>query len=83
MNKFPSMEILFPKKLADCKKKADTLRELCIRQGYVPNECTLAGVFIYAFVAGSEDPCAGCQENRRVCGGRTTDPDYLDNGGAE
>lgn len=53
-------------------------KDMCIRQGYVPAECTLAGVIIWGLVKRSEDPCAGCNENRKICGGRPADPDYLE-----
>ena len=55
----------------------DTLREMMIRQGYVPAGCGLNGSIIWGLMNRSEDPCAGCNELRAKCGGRPADKDYM------
>lgn len=83
MPKYPSIEPLFPKAREEMQKAAikpdsqDILKRMMVKQGYVPETCTMAGVFIWAFVNGSEDPCADCTENRSICKGRPADPDYM------
>ncbi|APH21072.1 TPA: hypothetical protein ACXDAY_002224 [Clostridium botulinum] len=47
----------------------DTLRELCIKQGYVPSKCKLTGVLIMGLIQRGENPCWGCNHNRNECGG--------------
>lgn len=47
-----------------------TMRNLCIKQGYVPEGCKLDGFHILALVKNKFDPCVGCNEDRPVCGGR-------------
>lgn len=42
----------------------------CVRQGWVPENCSLDGELVFALKMSGEDPCAGCNENRRVCKGR-------------
>ena len=39
---------------------SDVMRDLCIKQGYVPKDCTLIGLIILTLVNGGKDPCAGC-----------------------
>lgn len=53
-------------------------KRMMIEQGYVPEKCTLPGVIIWGLINRSEDPCAGCNANRTVCGGRPADPDYME-----
>lgn len=48
----------------------DIMRQMCIDQGYVPAKCQLPGMLILALVNKQEDPCAGCNHDRGVCGGR-------------
>lgn len=55
----------------------DFVREMCIRQGYVPKGCTLNGHLVWGLINRSEDPCDGCNEDRSLCGGRRADPDYM------
>jgi hypothetical protein len=49
--------------------KKDTMRELCINQGYVPSDCKMPGEMIFALMH-KEDPCNGCNEDRNICNGR-------------
>lgn len=42
-------------------------------QGYVPEGCLLGGRPVMALVRAGEDPCAGCNGPREVCGGRQKD----------
>lgn len=48
----------------------DLMREMCVAQGYVPAKCQLPGMIALALVNKGEDPCAGCNLDRGVCGGR-------------
>jgi len=48
----------------------DTLREMCIQQGYVPPKCALPGPMVWGLMQKGEDPCAGCNVPRSECGGR-------------
>lgn len=48
----------------------DSLLLLCIRQGYVPKTCLLAGAIVLAETQAGRDPCAGCAGPRSICGGR-------------
>lgn len=50
--------------------REDILKEMCIKQGYVPSKCTLSGELIFKIVSFQKDPCMGCNGNRIVCGGR-------------
>lgn len=59
-------------------ESVDHMKQMCIKQGYVPEKCTLAGVIVWGLINRPEDPCAGCNENRNVCGGRSADPDYME-----
>lgn len=52
------------------KEDTDLLRKMCVRQGYVPPKCTLPGPIAFGLVQRGEDPCAGCTEDRAICGGR-------------
>ncbi|KKL05280.1 hypothetical protein LCGC14_2607630 [marine sediment metagenome] len=55
------------------KEKADPMDiqlKMCIRQGYVPATCLLAGAVVYSEVVRGNDPCAGCQCDRKKCEGR-------------
>ena len=51
-------------------KQKDSLLQLCIAQGYVPKDCYLPGVIAFVLVNKGEDPCRGCNLERKVCGGR-------------
>lgn len=51
----------------------DTMRQLCIQQGYVPVNCKLPGKMIYLLVQEQGDPCHGCEIDRTECGGRPED----------
>jgi hypothetical protein len=48
-------------------------KEMMIKQGYVPQTCTLpdifAGPLIYSEVRQGRSPCDGCNEDRSVCKG--------------
>ena len=50
--------------------KDGKMRKFWIRQGDVPENCTMDGFQIMAFVNGGNDPCNGCNEDRRKCSGR-------------
>ena len=50
--------------------KEDPLLQLAISRGYVPPKCNLAGGLIMALMNSGEDPCAGCNADRKKCGGR-------------
>ena len=52
------------------ENERDIMRELCIKQGYVPSTCKLPGQLVFALVNEQGDPCNGCNENRAVCKGR-------------
>jgi len=53
---------------------ADDCKQMCVAQGYVPAACTLDGVVALAEVSNARDPCAGCNKDRAVCGGRPYKP---------
>lgn len=48
----------------------DYMRELCIKQGYVPTTCALDGMLILGLVNKGENPCDGCNANRNICKGK-------------
>lgn len=48
----------------------DPIRDLAIKQGYVPEKCDLNGTIVMLLVNEGTDPCAGCNVERSVCGGR-------------
>jgi hypothetical protein len=50
-------------------EEKDSMRELCIQQGYVPQKCKLPGMLVYGLINKGENPCNGCNENREKCGG--------------
>lgn len=52
------------------KDTKDTMRDLCIQQGYVPQKCKLPGIIIFGLVNKGENPCDGCNANRSECDGR-------------
>ena len=55
----------------DVKEKVrEITKQMMVEQGYVPEQCTLDGNLIWMIINKSEDPCAGCNEGRSVCGGR-------------
>jgi hypothetical protein len=55
----------------EAEAKADLmLQELCVRQGYVPKTCLLAGPIVWGVVQRGEDPCLGCEGPRERCHGR-------------
>ena len=53
----------------------DALLDICKKQGYVPKDCQLDGRLVYALMLKSEDPCAGCNLDRKECGGRPNSRD--------
>ena len=59
------------------EKEIDIMRDMCIKQGYVPKKCMLTGELIFNHVSLKKDPCIGCNENRIVCGGRIYDPTHV------
>ena len=55
----------------------DSMRGICIQQGYVPATCTLDGMSIISLVNKGECPCDGCNMNRIICyGTRRTYDNY-------
>ena len=48
----------------------DIMRDLCIRQGYVPADCYLPGQMVYCLTSSQGDACKGCNGDRGVCKGR-------------
>ena len=42
-------------------------------QGYVPQNCLLAGPVVMGLVAEGSSPCDGCNGPREKCGGRAKD----------
>lgn len=48
----------------------DTLLQLCIKQGYVPNTCLLGGMVIWDEVNKGKNVCAGCEAPRDKCHGQ-------------
>ena len=46
------------------------MKEIVIKQGYVPKECLLVGELVMALVNSGKDPCDGCNYDRTICGGR-------------
>ena len=49
----------------------DLLLKACIRQGYVPEGCLLAGWVVMGLMRDGADPCDGCAGPRQRCRGRT------------
>lgn len=54
----------------EAERLAGIALEICIHQGYVPLNCLLNGGVVFALINKGEDPCAGCNLNRNICGGR-------------
>lgn len=54
--------------------KKDAMLEICKAQGYVPEGCLLPGPIVWMLINQSEDPCAGCNHDRSICGGRPKKP---------
>jgi len=52
------------------KQMDDILKELAIKQGYVPEGCTFDGQMIMHLTQMDGDACKGCNEDRKICGGR-------------
>jgi hypothetical protein len=52
------------------KMSEDIMRDMCIRQGYVPKTCMLPGQLIFGLVNEQGDPCNGCNHDREICKGR-------------
>ena len=48
----------------------DALLGMAKMQGYVPNQCLLAGFVVMSEINLAKDPCAGCNGPRDVCKGR-------------
>jgi hypothetical protein len=49
---------------------SDHVQAVAIMLGEVPAACTLPGSIVLAAKQRGEDPCAGCNDDRAVCGGR-------------
>ncbi len=49
----------------------DILKEMCIRQGYVPPACIMDGELCLKLVQKQGDPCKGCNADRKDCKGRS------------
>ena len=39
---------------------SDNLRDLCIKQGYVSEKCTLPGPLIWSLINAGKNPCKEC-----------------------
>lgn len=50
------------------KEDNDTMRMLCVQQGYVTPKCKLNGFIILALIQKGENPCLGCNIDRSECG---------------
>lgn len=48
----------------------DIMRDLCIKQGYVPQTCKLPGQMVFLLVKKQGNPCQGCNYDRNICKGR-------------
>ena len=48
----------------------DIALDMAKDQGYVPKGCYLKGEVITILILQGKDPCAGCNLNRKKCGGR-------------
>ena len=48
----------------------DSMRDLCIQQGYVPAKCELPGMIVFGLINKGENPCDGCNADRKECEGR-------------
>lgn len=44
--------------------------EMSKQQGYVPKDCYLDGLIVFALVGTGVDPCEGCNLDRNICHGR-------------
>jgi hypothetical protein len=45
-------------------------KEMCIQQGYIPTTCTMDGQLAWLLVRKGENPCWGCNEDRKICKGQ-------------
>ena len=52
------------------KQKKDTMLDICVEQGYVPETCQLDGQLVYMLTKENGDACKGCNIDRAVCKGR-------------
>lgn len=52
------------------KTEKDTMKDLCIAQGYCPVKCKLNGMIIFGLTQKGEYPCDGCNIDRNECNGR-------------
>ena len=52
------------------KPEKDIQLELAVEQCYVPSKCYLDGRLVMVLTNSGEDPCRGCNLNRKICGGR-------------
>lgn len=50
--------------------RADMWLQMAKGQGYVPKGCLLGGQVVMGLVNKGDDPCAGCNCDRTMCGGR-------------
>lgn len=57
----------------------DSLKEAFVKQGYVPDTCTISGEILCFLINGDKDPCDGCTQLRSVCKGRQKEVDGEDN----
>ena len=48
----------------------DTLKDLAVKQGYVPETCTFDGEMIMMLTNLDGCACKGCNQDRNVCKGR-------------
>ncbi len=56
--------------MTETTEQKDTMKELCIQQGYVPPTCQLPGMIVWHLIQAGESPCRGCNMDREKCGVR-------------
>ena len=52
------------------KAKHDVQLRIAKAQGYVVEGCYLPGFVVMLLIQKGENPCAGCNNDRSVCGGK-------------
>lgn len=50
----------------DIPTKPDLMTRMCIKQGYVPDGCQLAGALVMTFIREGKKPCEGCNMKCQV-----------------
>lgn len=52
------------------------VENLAIKQGWVPPGCTLEFIHILSLMQDGQDPCEGCNEDRKICKGRSKGSEF-------